>query len=64
MSASLAEAVPARFHTPGYLGHHGWVGLWVDLPETNWSEVEAVLTGAYRMTAPKSLLAQIPRREN
>ena len=57
---SLARKAPERFHVPKYIGHHGWVGLWLDLPRTDWSEVEAVLTEAYRMTAPKSLVAQLP----
>jgi hypothetical protein len=35
------------------------VGLWLDLPQTHWPEVEALLAEAYRMTAPKSLVAQL-----
>ena len=56
---SLASSKPERFHVPKYVGHHGWAGLWLDLPQTDWSEVEAVLTEAYRLTAPKSLVAQL-----
>jgi len=55
----LATTAPDRFHLPKYVGHHGWVGLWLDLPKTDWSEVEAVLVDAYRMTAPKALVAQL-----
>lgn len=57
---TFVTMAPERFHVPKYLGHHGWVGLWLDLPQTDWSEVEVVLAEAYRMTAPKSLVAQLP----
>src|SRR5262249_57118582 len=56
---SLARKAPDRLHVPKYIGHHGWVGVWLDLPQTDWSEVEALLAEAYRMTAPKSLVAQL-----
>ncbi|MBI3408625.1 MAG: MmcQ/YjbR family DNA-binding protein [Planctomycetes bacterium] len=59
VSQTLANANPERFHIPKYVGHHGWVGLWLDLPEIDWAEVAGVLADAYRTTAPKSLLALI-----
>ena len=55
----LAKKVPDSLHIPKYLGQHGWVGLWLDLPQSDWPEVEALLAEAYRMTAPKSLVAQL-----
>jgi hypothetical protein len=55
----LAATAPDRFHLPKYVGHRGWIGLWLDLSNTDWSEVEAVLVDAYRMTAPKSLLQEL-----
>lgn len=48
-----------RFHVPKYVGHHGWVGLWLDLPDIDWSEIGDLLADAYRMTAPKTLVARI-----
>ncbi len=56
---SLSARAPGMFHVPKYVGRHGWVGLWLDLPRPDWSEVEAALTAAYRMAAPKSLLARL-----
>ena len=56
---SLARKVPDGLHVPKYLGQRGWVGLWLDLPQTDWPAVEALLADAYRMTAPKSLVAQL-----
>lgn len=55
---SLVAAAPERFHVPKYVGHHGWVGLWLDFPDIDWSEVESILVAAYCMTAPKQLAAQ------
>ena len=52
---ALAKTAPDRFHLPPYLARHGWVGVWLDLPEVDWEEVEGLVTEAYRMTAPKSV---------
>src|SRR5262245_39984778 len=56
---SLVTSQPERFHIPRYLGQHGWVGLWLDLPDVDWAQVADLLTDAYRLTAPKALLARI-----
>jgi hypothetical protein len=56
---SWTAMAPERFHIPRYVGHRGWVGLWLDLPNIDWSEVETLLDEAYRLTAPKPLLAQL-----
>jgi len=45
-----------RFFVPPYVGHHGWVGLWLDV-EIDWSEVADLVEESYRMTAPKRLSA-------
>jgi hypothetical protein len=59
VSESLSRKAPEQFHIPKHVGHHGWVGVWLDLPETDWSEVASILADAYRMTAPSRLTAQI-----
>jgi hypothetical protein len=51
----LATNEPERFHIPKYLGHHGWLGVWLDSPPPNWNEVEKLITDAYRLTAPRRL---------
>jgi hypothetical protein len=63
VAQQLSEHQPDRFHIPKYVAHLGWVGLWLDTPEIDWTEVESVLKGAYRMTAPKSLVARLTRSE-
>lgn len=52
----LQQIAPAQFHVPKYLGNKGWIGMWLDVKEMNWSAVELALREAYRLTAPKSLL--------
>jgi hypothetical protein len=56
---SLADSAPERFHIPAYLGPRGWIGLWIDLPTIDWEEVQSILIDAYRLTAPKRLVAQL-----
>ncbi len=62
VAEQLAESGPDRFHIPKYVSHLGWVGLWLDTPQIDWTEVEAVLIGAYRLTAPKKLIAELDSR--
>jgi hypothetical protein len=63
MAKQLAEHQPDRFHIPKYVAHLGWVGLWLDTTEVDWTEVESILKGAYSMTAPKTLVARLNRSE-
>jgi hypothetical protein len=58
-SRLLAEAAPEKFHIPKHVGHLGWLGMWLDLPQIDWDEVQGVLADAYRLTAPKSLAARL-----
>jgi hypothetical protein len=60
----LADHAPDRFHIPKYVSHLGWVGLWLDTHQVDWAEVEAILMGAYRLTAPKKLIAELDARQN
>ncbi|HEV2582873.1 MAG TPA: MmcQ/YjbR family DNA-binding protein [Ktedonobacteraceae bacterium] len=56
----LVGSNPARFFVPPYVGHHGWIGLWLD-GEIDWDEVADLVRESYRMTAPKRLLAMLDR---
>lgn len=56
---SLADFAPERFHVPAYLGPRGWIGLWIDLPKIYWDEVQSIIVDAYRLAAPKGLVAQL-----
>ncbi|WP_248965354.1 MmcQ/YjbR family DNA-binding protein [Sphaerisporangium perillae] len=53
--ALVAEA-PDRFFRPPYVGHRGWLGVYLDVP-ADWQEIAEIVTDAYRRVAPKSLAA-------
>jgi predicted DNA-binding protein (MmcQ/YjbR family) len=48
---------PDRFYVAPYLDHRGWIGLRLDTPEADWSEVSDLAERAYRLVAPKRLVA-------
>lgn len=52
----MVHADPSRFFVPPYVGPSGWIGVWLD-KRPNWKEVAGLLEDAYRLTAPKKLLA-------
>jgi hypothetical protein len=54
----LVQAEPERYFVPPYVGHHGWVGIWLD-GELDWALVADLIQKSYRMTAPKRLAAQL-----
>jgi hypothetical protein len=64
VAQQLANHAPDKFHIPKYVSHLGWVGLWLDTPQIDWTEVEAILLGAYRLAAPKKLIAELDARQN
>jgi len=53
----LAKHDPTRFYLPAYIGPRGWVGLRLDRPTTDWSEVTELVMASYRAVAPKKLTA-------
>jgi hypothetical protein len=55
--AALVASDPERFFVPPYLGHRGWVGLWLDREGVDWDEVADLMVDSYRLTAPKRLVA-------
>jgi hypothetical protein len=55
----LVARDPVNYHIPAYVGPKGWAGLWLDLPELDWSAVHELVVDAYCLTAPKTLVAQV-----
>lgn len=53
---ALVDGDPDRFFVPPYVGVHGWIGISLDV-EQDWELVTDLIEEAYRMTAPKRLLA-------
>lgn len=54
----LVEDEPERFFRPPYVGHRGWIGVRLDI-EPDWDEVAQIITDAYRLVAPKTLVRQL-----
>jgi hypothetical protein len=60
VQAVLVASDPARFFVPKYVGHIGWVGVRLDLPEApDWDEVSEMIAESYCLTAPKRLAALV-----
>ncbi|WP_424184865.1 MmcQ/YjbR family DNA-binding protein [Actinokineospora sp. G85] len=53
---------PERFYRPPYVGHRGWLGVYLDDPELDWGEVAQIVEQAYRQVALKRLIAELDRR--
>ena len=50
-------AHPLKFFRPPYVGHRGWLGVWLDVP-VDWVEIEEIVREAYRQIASKRLVAR------
>lgn len=53
----MVRAEPERFFVPPYVGPSGWVGVWLD-GDVDWSELAELLKDAWRLTAPKRVVAR------
>ena len=47
--AMLVDADPKRFFVPPYVGHKGWVGVYLDTPHVDWSELEHLISLSYQL---------------
>jgi hypothetical protein len=57
----LVAAEPGRFFRPPYVGGRGWLGVWLD-GEVNWAEIAELCEDAYRVVAPRRLVALLDAR--
>jgi hypothetical protein len=57
----LVVSEPQRYFVPPYVGHRGWLGVYLDV-EVDWDAVGLIVDDAYRCVAPKTLLAQLDPR--
>ncbi|WP_132124696.1 MmcQ/YjbR family DNA-binding protein [Actinocrispum wychmicini] len=53
---AMVAADPAKYFRPPYVGHRGWLGVYLDVP-VDWEEIAEIVTDAYRAIAPKRLIA-------
>jgi len=55
---ALVATRPQQFFRPPYVGHRGWLGVYLHLP-VDWDEIAGIVEEAYRRVAPAKLLAQL-----
>jgi hypothetical protein len=55
----LVAGRPDRFFVPPYVGHRGWLGVYLDVPGTDWDEIDELVRDAYRRVAPETLAARL-----
>ena len=59
----LVRSDPERFFVPPYQGTRGWIGVRLEDGRADWAQVAEVVGEAYRMVAPKRLLAVLGKRQ-
>ena len=59
---ALVSSSPDRFFVPPYVGHKGWLGVYLDVRNVDWDEVAELVEESYRLVAPKKLVAQLGTR--
>ncbi|MFF3438404.1 MmcQ/YjbR family DNA-binding protein [Streptosporangium sp. NPDC002721] len=55
---ALSSEAPRRFFRPPYVGHRGWLGVYLDVPQER-AEIAEIVTDAYRAVAPKRLVTRL-----
>lgn len=58
---ALVGSDPQRYFRPPYVGHRGWLGVYLDVP-VDWEEIAEIVVDAYRAVAPAKLIAALPQR--
>lgn len=58
---SMVASDPERYFFPPYVGHRGWLGVYLDVP-VDWAEIAEIVEDAYRVIAPKRLVAELDAR--
>ncbi len=49
--ARLIAKEPARYYSPSYIGHRGWIGVRLDAGKVDWKDVEARLRASHASVA-------------
>ena len=57
----MIDEDPDVFFRPPYVGHRGWIGVRLSKTVTN-DELRSILEDAFRVVAPKTLVAQLDAR--
>ena len=56
--ATMVELRPDRYFVPPYVGHRGWVGIYLD-GEVDWAALAAAVNESFRLVAPRRLTAAV-----
>ncbi|MBA2718083.1 MAG: MmcQ/YjbR family DNA-binding protein [Chloroflexi bacterium] len=48
---SLIETDPARYFRPPYVGHRGWIGVYLDVSNVDWDELAILADESYALIA-------------
>lgn len=51
---ALIGSDTGRFFAPPYVGHRGWIGIWLD-DALDWDEIDSLIEESYRRTASPRL---------
>ncbi|CAN5183084.1 MmcQ/YjbR family DNA-binding protein [soil metagenome] len=54
LQEELVASQPTHFFRPPYVGHRGWIGVYLDV-EVQWEEVADLVEQAYDVVAPRRL---------
>jgi len=54
----LVGADPERFFRPKYVGHRGWLGVYLDVTQ-DWDQIADLVRDAYREVASRRLVAML-----
>lgn len=57
----LVSQEPERFFRPPYVGGRGWLGVRLDV-DPDWAEIAGILTDAFRVVAPATLVDALDER--
>lgn len=50
---ALIDADPDRYFVPPYVGHRGWIGVYLDV-DVDWATVEELIANAYHTVAGRA----------
>jgi hypothetical protein len=56
---ALVADDPEHFFRPPYVGHRGWLGVYLDVDGVDWPHLEEIIEDAFRCVAPKTLVARL-----
>ena len=61
LQEALVAGDPVRWFVPPYVGHRGWVGLRLDLPDTDWDEAAGALEDAHAFIVDRQAAGRASR---